>query len=59
MSENIKEQLNENVKARRYYALQLYESTDIWNDDNLLEFVRYDHDKSIWSFRQLFVDSKC
>ena len=47
MSGNVKEQLILNVKAKRFYALQLDESTDISNDANLLAYVRYEHNNSI------------
>lgn len=47
MSGNVKEQLILNVKASRFYALQLDESTDISNDANLLAYVRYEHNNSI------------
>ncbi|GBP37036.1 SCAN domain-containing protein 3 [Eumeta japonica] len=43
MSGNVKERLILNVKASRFYDLQLDESIDISNDANLLECVRYEH----------------
>ncbi|CAG9814705.1 unnamed protein product [Phaedon cochleariae] len=47
MSKNVEEQLILNIKASRFYALQLDESTDISNDANLLAYVRYEHNDSI------------
>nr|XP_023025874.1 zinc finger BED domain-containing protein 5-like [Leptinotarsa decemlineata] len=47
LSGNVKEQQIFYVKASRFYALQLDESTDISNDANLLAYVGYEHNNSI------------
>ncbi len=47
MSENVFQQLICRVRASRFYAIQIDESTDIVGMGNLLTFVRYECDVEI------------
>jgi hypothetical protein len=47
MASNVKEQLSENVKASKYYSIQLDESADISNRAHLLTFIRYEDEDSV------------
>ena len=47
MADNVCEQLVQNIKESRFYALQLDESTDIANVSNLLAYVRYEENGEI------------
>jgi hypothetical protein len=46
MASNVKEQLIVNVKASKYYSIQLDESTDVRNMANLLTFIRFEDEES-------------
>uniref|UniRef100_A0A8D0A9E2 DUF4371 domain-containing protein n=1 Tax=Sander lucioperca TaxID=283035 RepID=A0A8D0A9E2_SANLU len=47
MASNVKDQLISQIKASRFFALQLDESTDIANLANLLTYVRYEYNGEI------------
>ena len=47
MAEDVLKQLVTRVQARRFYALQIDESTDIASLANLLAFVRYEYDGEV------------
>ena len=47
MAEDVLKQLVSRIRASRFYALQIDESTDISSLANLLAFVRYEHDGEI------------
>lgn len=47
MTNNIKEQLIIRVHESQYYSLQLDESTDAFNNVNLLAFIRFEFDSKI------------
>lgn len=47
MAEDVLKQLVSRIRASRFYALQIDESTDISSLANLLAFVRYEHDGKI------------
>ncbi|XP_056095124.1 zinc finger BED domain-containing protein 5-like [Rhinichthys klamathensis goyatoka] len=47
MASNVNDQLISRIKASRYFALQLDESTDIANLANLLAYVRYEYNGEI------------
>jgi hypothetical protein len=46
MASNVKEQLTENVKASKYYSIQLGESTDVSNMAHLT-FIRFKDEESV------------
>ena len=47
MAEDVLKQLVSRIRASRFYALQIDESTDISSLANMLAFVRYEHDGEI------------
>ncbi|XP_062294532.1 zinc finger BED domain-containing protein 5-like [Scomber scombrus] len=47
MADNVLDQLIQDVKASRFYAIQLDESTDIANIANLLAYIRYEKNAEI------------
>ena len=47
MADNVLDQLIQDVKASRFYAIQLDESTDIANVANLLAYIRYEKNAEI------------
>ncbi|CAK6977310.1 zinc finger BED domain-containing protein 5-like [Scomber scombrus] len=47
LPDNVLDQLIQDVKASRFYAIQLDESTDIANVANLLAYIRYEKNSEI------------
>jgi hypothetical protein len=47
MASNIQEQLIENVKASKYYHIQLDESSDVSNIAHLITFIRFEDEESV------------
>ncbi|CAK6977302.1 zinc finger BED domain-containing protein 5-like [Scomber scombrus] len=58
LPDNVLDQLIQDVKASRFYAIQLDESTDIANVANLLAYIRYEKNSEIIIHREALAAKK-